>query len=132
MSDKILVVTPPDDTLINGIRILHVELNEEQSMIVSSALMNSNTQHTVVNYVWKMGDSVEWLMDKVIKSDFILFNADRPNNGATELIIGYIAAQPNSYYFGTLRDLNLVNKSVIYNSDQIINILENHTNKNAR
>jgi hypothetical protein len=132
MSDKILVVTPPDDTLINGIRILHVELNEEQSMIVSSALMNSNTQHTVVNYVWKMGDSVEWLLDKVIKSDFILFNADSPNNGATELIIGYIAAQPNSYYFGNLRDLNLVNKSVIYNSDQIINILENHTNKNAR
>jgi hypothetical protein len=132
MSDKILVVTPPDDTLINGVRILHVELNEEQSMIVSSALMNSNTQHTVVNYVWKMGDSVEWLMDKVIKSDFILFNADSPNNGATELIIGYIAAQPNSYYFGNLRDLNLVNKSVIYNSDQIINILENHTNKNAR
>jgi hypothetical protein len=132
MSDKILIVTPPDDTLINGVRILHVELNEEQSMIVSSALMNSNTQHTVVNYVWKMGDSVEWLMDKVIKSDFILFNADTPNNGATELIIGYIAAQPNSYYFGNLRDLNLVNKSVIYNSDQIINILENHTNKNAR
>ena len=132
MSDKILVVTPPDDTLINGIRILHAELNEEQSMIVSSALMNSNTQHTVVNYVWKMGDSVEWLLDKVIKSDFILFNADSPNNGATELIIGYIAAQPNSYYFGNLRDLNLVNKSVIYNSDQIINILENHTNKNAR
>jgi hypothetical protein len=132
MSDKILVVTPPDDTVINGVRILHVELNEEQSMIVSSALMNSNTQHTVVNYVWKMGDSVEWLMDKVIKSDFILFNADSPNNGATELIIGYIAAQPNSYYFGNLRDLNLVNKSVIYNSDQIINILENHTNKNAR
>ena len=132
MSDKILVVTQPDDTLINGIRILHVELNEEQSMIVSSALMNSNTQHTVVNYVWKMGDSVEWLLDKVIKSDFILFNADSPNNGATDLIIGYIAAQPNSYYFGNLRDLNLVNKSVIYNSDQIINILENHTNKNAR
>ena len=132
MSDKILVVTPPDDTLINGVRILHVELNEEQSMIVSSALMNSNTQHTVINYVWKMGDSVEWLLDKVIKSDFILFNADSPNNGATELIIGYIAAQPNSYYFGNLRDLNLVNKSVIYNSDQIINILENHTNKNAR
>ena len=101
-------------------------------MIVSSALMNSNTQHTVVNYVWKIGDSVEWLLDKVIKSDFILFNADSPNNGATELIIGYIAAQPNSYYFGNLRDLNLVNKSVIYNSDQIINILENHTNKNAR
>jgi hypothetical protein len=132
MSDKILVVTPPDDTLLNGIRILHVELTEEQSQIASSALINSNTQHTVVNYVWKMGDSVEWLLDKITKSNFILFNADITNNGATELIIGYIAAQPNSYYFGTLRDLNLVNNSVIYNADQIINLLENHTNKNAR
>jgi hypothetical protein len=129
MSDKILVVTPPDDTLLNGIRILHVELNEEQSQIASSALINSNTQHTIINYVWKMSDSVEWLLDKITKSNFILFNAD---SGANDLIIGYIAAQPNSYYFGTLRDLNLVNNSVIYNSDQIINILENHTNKNAR
>jgi hypothetical protein len=131
MSDKILVVTPPDDTLLNGIRILHVELTEEHSQIVSTALLNSNIQHTVINYVWKMGDSVAWLMDKIVKSDFILFNADTPNS-ATELIIGYAAAQPNSYYFGTLRDLNLVNNSVIYNSDQIINLLENHTNKNAR
>jgi hypothetical protein len=129
MSDKILVVTPPDDTLLNGIRILHVELNEEQSQIASSALINSNTQHTIINYVWKMSDSVEWLLDKIPKSNFILFNAD---SGANDLIIGYIAAQPNSYYFGTLRDLNLVNNSVIYNADQIINILENHTNKNAR
>jgi hypothetical protein len=129
MSDKILIVTPPDDTLLNGIRILHVELNEEQSQIASSALINSNTQHTIINYVWKMSDSVEWLLDKITKSNFILFNAD---SGANDLIIGYIAAQPNSYYFGTLRDLNLVNNSVIYNSDQIINILENHTNKNAR
>jgi hypothetical protein len=129
MSDKILVVTPPDDTLLNGIRILHVELTEEQSQIASSALINSNTQHTVVNYVWKMGDSVEWLIDKITKSNFILFNA---NSDANDLIIGYIAAQPNSYYFGTLRDLNLVNNSVIYNADQIINLLENHTNKNAR
>ena len=129
MSDKILVVTPPDDTLLNGIRILHVELTEEQSQIASSALINSNTQHTVVNYVWKMSDSVEWLIDKITKSNFILFNA---NSDANDLIIGYIAAQPNSYYFGTLRDLNLVNNSVIYNADQIINLLENHTNKNAR
>jgi len=129
MSDKILIVTPPDDTLLNGIRILHVELNEEQSQIASSALINSNTQHTIINYVWKMSDSVEWLIDKITKSNFILFNA---NSDANDLIIGYIAAQPNSYYFGTLRDLNLVNNSVIYNADQIINLLENHTNKNAR
>jgi len=39
MSDRILVVTPPDDTLLQGIRIVHVELTEEHSSIVSNALM---------------------------------------------------------------------------------------------
>jgi len=129
MSDKIIVVTPPDDTLLDGIRILHVGLTESQSQIVSSALMNSTIQNTIVNYVWKMGDSVAWLLDKIVKCDFIIFNADVPNNGAIELILGYISAQPNSYYFGTLRDLHLANNRVIFNSDDINNLLESITRK---
>ena len=129
MTDKIIVVTPPDDTLLDGIRILHVELTEEQSQIVSSALINSDIQNNIVNYVWKMGDPVTWLIDKLVKCDFILFNADVPHNGAVELIIGYIAAQPNSYYFGILRDLHLANNRVIFNSDDINNLLESITRK---
>jgi hypothetical protein len=124
MTDKILVITPPDDTVLQGIRITHVQLTEEQSSIVSTALLECNLPHTIINYVWKMGNSVEWLLDKIAKSDLVIFNAHSPNNGAIELIIGWTAAQPQSYYFGTLRDLHLANDRVIYTSDDILTLLE--------
>jgi hypothetical protein len=124
MTDKILVITSPDDTLLDGIRILHVSLNEEHSQIVSSALMNFKESAVIINYVWKMGDPVSWLLDKQLKSDIIIFNAHPVIDGAHELIIGYIAAQSKSYYFGTLRDLHLANDRVIYTSDDILTLLE--------
>jgi hypothetical protein len=124
MSDKILVVTSPDDTLLDGIRVLHVELTAEQRHVVSTAMLNTNTPHNIINYVWKMGDPITWLLDKHSKCDVILFNADVPNNGAIELIIGYIAAQPQAYYFGTLRDLHLANDRAIYNTDDVVSLLE--------
>jgi len=124
MTDKILVVTPPDDILLDGIRITHVGLTEEQSQIISSALMQTTLPHTIINYVWKMGDPVEWLLDKIPKSNLIIFNSDTEINGAIELILGWVAAQPQSYYFGILRDLHLANNRVIYNSDDILNLLE--------
>jgi hypothetical protein len=124
VSDKILVVTAPDDSPIDGIRILLVELNGEQSQFVSNALLTSDTKYSIITYAWKMGDSIEWLLDKKIKSDIIIFNAGAQANGAIELIIGYIAAHPNSYYFGTLRDLHLVNDRAIYNTNDILSLLE--------
>jgi len=131
MSDRILIVTPPDDTLLDGIRILHVELDEQQTQIVSDALMQTNTDHTIINYVWKMGDPIAWLLDKQTKCDFILFNAGVQNNGGVEMVIGYIAAQHKSYYFGTLRDLHLANNRAIYNTDDVLNLMEKATNKNG-
>jgi hypothetical protein len=125
MTDKILVVTAPDDTPIDGIRVLLVELNEEQSQIVSNALLTSTSKYDIITYAWKMGDSVSWLIDKKTKSDIIIFNADATPNGAIELIIGYIAAQPNSYYFGNLKSLSEANDSAIYTTDHILQILEN-------
>lgn len=124
MTDRILIVTPPDDTLLDGIRILHVELTEEQNQIVSEALLNSESRHTIINYVWRMGNSVEWLLDKIPKSDLILFNANPINNGATEILIGWTAAQPQSYYFGILKDLHLANNRAIYSVEDVLNLLE--------
>ena len=124
MSDKVIVVTPPDDILLQGIRITHIELTEEQSSIVSNALLRTEIPHTIINYVWKMGDRVDWLLDKIAKSDIVLFNADGPADPGKEIIIGWTAAQPQSYYFGTLRDLHLANDRVLYNSDDILNLLE--------
>ena len=128
MSDRILVVTPPDDTLLQGIRIIHVELTEEHSSIVSNALMQTMLPHTIINYVWKIGDPIQWLMDKIDKGDLIIFNAEPVNNGAMELIIGWVAAQPRSYYFGNLKDLHMVNDRAIYSVEEILTLLEKVSN----
>ena len=124
MSDKILIVTSPDDTLLQGIRITHVQLTEEQSSIVSAALLSSTLPHNLINYVWKMGDKVDWLLDKISKSDIVIFNADNPSNGAIEIIIGWTAAQHNSYYFGRLKDLHMANDRAIYCVEDISTLLE--------
>ena len=124
MTDKILIVTDPDDTLLQGIRILHVELTEEQSSIVSSALLNCTLPHTIINYVWKIGNPVDYLLDKITKSDLVIFNASVPNNGAIELLIGWTAAQHNSYYFGTLKDLHRANDRAIYSVEDVLILLE--------
>lgn len=128
MTDRILVVTSPDDTLLDGIRITHLALTEEQSSIVSSALLNYDHPNALINYVWKIGDKVDWLIDKVAKSHLVVFNAD---SESIELILGWISAQPQSYYFGTLRDLHLVNNRVIYTSNDILNLLEKVTKKHG-
>lgn len=124
MSDKIVLVTPPDDVLLDGIRIAHVYLTEEQSSIVSAALLNTTIPHTIINYVWKMGDRVDWLLDKVAKCHIILFNADSPSDSSLDMILGWTAAQPQSYYFGKLKDLHLANDRVIYTNEDIRNLLE--------
>ncbi len=121
MTDKILVVTPPDDTSLQGIRITHVHLTEEQSAVVSNALLQTKLPHNIINYVWKSGDPVDWLLDKIIKSDLVIFNAEAD---IIELLIGWVSAQPTAYYFGNLRDLHIANDHVLYNSDDILNLLE--------
>jgi hypothetical protein len=132
MTDKILIVTDPDDTLLQGIRVLHVQLSEEQSSIVSNALLQTTLPHTIINYVWKIGDRVDWLLDKISKCDIILFNADCPPNGAIELIIGWVAAQHNSYYFGILKDLHMANNRAIYSVEDISILLEKIARQNEQ
>lgn len=124
MSDKILVVTSPDDTLLQGIRITHVQLTNEQSNIVSTALLQTTFPHNVINYVWKIGEPVSWLLDKIIKSDLVIFNADSEN----DVIIGWTAAQHNSYYFGNLKDLHIANDRAIYSVEDILSLLEKIAN----
>ena len=121
MTDKILIVTSPDDVTLDGIRILAVNLTQEQGQIVSSALLQfDNFNVTITNYVWKTGNDTSWLIDKKFKSDVIIFNADDTNS----TIVGYMAAQAKSYYFGTLKDLHLANNRTIYSADDILLLLE--------
>jgi hypothetical protein len=79
-----------------------------------------------------MGNPVSYLLDKITKSDIIIFNANVQNNGAIELLIGWTAAQHNSYYFGSLRDLHVANDRVLYTSDDILNLLERVAKKHGQ
>jgi predicted DNA binding protein len=121
MSNKVLLVTPPDDVLLDGIRILLVDLVPEQQQIISDALTQLVSIPNIILYVWNSTNDINWLLDKKSKSDAIIFNADSEN----DVIIGYMAAQSNSHYFGTLKILSMVNNSTIYNIDQVSTILEN-------
>jgi hypothetical protein len=125
MTDKIIVVTPPDDILLDGPRLLLVNLNQEQLQAVSTAVMTLDIEnHTVITFVWKLGDSVEWMLNTKLKSKIIIFNADMLGNESGDLINGYLLAQGNSYYFGNLKDLHMANNRVLYNSDDVKILLE--------
>lgn len=120
MTDKVLIVTPPDDILIDGFRLLLVDLNNDQTKIISDCLLNISSKSTVITYLWTTNDNTNWLLDKKIRSDLIIFNANSQN----ELIVGYIAAQKNSHYFGTLKTLAMANAKAIYASEDCESLLK--------
>lgn len=120
MSDKIILVTNPDEVFLDGLRILCIDLNSDQASILTSALKVLENQQDIIVYVWKLGDSIEWLIDKKHKSSLIFFNAESEN----QTIVGYMTAQNNSYYFGNLRDIKLVNNCVVFDVLDCKNILE--------
>lgn len=119
MTDKILIVTAPDDCLLDGKRILVVNLTADQKQIISDTLRQIDTEKHVIVYVWNDVEDVKWMLDKKHKCQLIMFNADSENH----IISGYLAAQSNSYYFGSLKTLSSVNNSAIYNVDQCIDII---------
>lgn len=121
MSDKVLIVTPPDDIQRDGVRVLLVDLTPDQMKILSDATIQVSGLELPNTIIYMcQSDDTDWLLDKKFKSDLIIFNADSDN----DLIIGYLAAQHNSYYFGILKNLNAINRSAIYNTDQAIELLE--------
>lgn len=119
MIDKILIVTAPDDSLLDGKRILAVNLSIDQKQFISDALNQAENSKNIIVYIWNDLENLEWMLDKKQKSDLIIFNADSPN----DLITGYMAAQPNSYYFGSLKSLQAVNNSAINNIDQCVDLI---------
>ena len=121
MSDKVIIVTPPDDIQVDGLRILLVDLTPDQTNVISQSLTRLETIPTTITYVWNTSNDISWLLDKKHKSFLIFFNADSENDA----IIGYMAAQVNSYYFGNLKSLSLANQNAIYDTEQIFNLMEN-------
>jgi hypothetical protein len=119
MTNKIVLVTSPDDVVEMGQRISVVDLDIEQSDELSQALKMLELPDTVIVYRWTIGDNVDWLIDKIYKSNAVIFNADSLN----QTLVGFLAAQKNSAYFNNLPSLNNVNKSMLYNRDQCLTFL---------
>lgn len=120
MSDKVIIVTSPDDILIDGLRILLVDLTPDQTQVISTALSQFETIPTIVTYV-SSTDDINWCIDKKQKSSLIIFNADSEN----QTLAGYMAAQRNSHYFGNLKSLSIINNSALHTTEQIYNLLGN-------
>lgn len=113
MTEKVLIVTPPDDVSIDGFRLLLVDLDADQTKTISDSLLKISSNTTIITYLWTSNDNSNWLLDKKLKSNLIIFNANSQN----DLIIGYMSAQKNSHYFGTLKTLAAVNSKAIYASE---------------
>jgi hypothetical protein len=128
MSDKILLITEPDDSFLEGVRIFLYNLDPEQYGIFSLALLNFDSVPSTIVYNSNNSTNIQWLIDKLLKSDLIIFNANSEN----QQLVGYLCSKPNSYYFGELRDLSLVNNSVIFDVHQLKEILERRFNKNGK
>lgn len=128
MTNRVLVVTHPDDVSDDGVRLLLVDLTQDQLQTVSDVLTQLATDAAVITYIWTPSISTDWLLDKKHKSHWIIYNAE--SNDQT--VVGYLAAQRNSSYFGTLRSLKGVNKSTILSVDQCRTIIETAVGKHEQ
>lgn len=121
IGNKLILVTPPDDIDYDGLRILLVGIQQERTNLISSALTQLPSIPNTVLYMWTAGNDISWLLDKKRKSDLIIFDVD---NLPGELV-GYLVAQTNSYYFGHIRELGIINNNSILDVSQCYELLEN-------
>lgn len=115
MTNKITMVTDPDDSQASAMRITLVSLSIEQENLVSAVLQNSELSCDIILYIWQYGNSVNWLLDKRTKSDLVIFNADMYN----QIVCGFLSAFKNSYYFGTIKDIDIYNSNCLQSKEDI-------------
>ena len=125
MTDRVLLVSAPDDIIDEGLRILLIDLTSDQSDIVSRSLLQSDADIQTIVYTWTNGEDLNWLFDKSLKSTIIIFNAESEN----QTLAGYFAGKPNSYYFGNLKSLGMIKKTAIYDVYQCSELLKRNFEK---
>lgn len=118
IDQSIIIVTPPDDITLDAIRILGVNLDHNHTNILSDGLKELDFSDPILIYLWKQGDNFDWLVDKKIKSDIIIFNAD-----INDSLTGYLAGQKKSFYFGNLKYLHKFNNRCLYNKYDFMQII---------
>ena len=120
MTSKITLITPPDDIGTDGSRILIYDLTTNQSQLVSTCLGKINSANQIILYVANGKDDTKWIVDKKQKCSIIITNAESED----QTMVGYLAAQKNSYYFGKLRSVSSANPYEITSIEQLKKIME--------
>jgi len=67
-----------------------------------------------------MTDDPSWIVDKKQKSSIIILNAESED----QTMVGYLASNFNSYYFGVLRSIGEINTSEIFSIENIEQLME--------
>lgn len=124
MANNIIVVTPPDDILSEAKRILLFDPTLAQTQLISQSLNDLDLNTTVIFYIWRFGDDLNWLLDKFLKYDVAILNAETQEQG----LLGYLFAKQHTYYLGQIRSLDKIKKSAIYDIDHLNNILKERMN----
>ena len=124
MSERVIVVTPPDDVLVEAKRILLFDPTVDQTQMISQCLSDIELINTVVFYIWRTGDDLNWLLDKALKYDLLILNADT----SEQSMLGYLFSKPNSYYLGNIRSLSQLKNNQIYDADHLNTILKERLN----
>ena len=101
----------------DGTRILAYDLTATQNNTVSQALRE--VENDVIVYIAKSTDDPKWVLDKRQKCSILIFNAESEN----QTMVGYFAAQPNSYYLGNLMSLKDVNIRELNSIESIIKLI---------
>ena len=128
VNKKLTLVTPPDDILVDAVRILVFDLAQTHTKLISSVLYNMQEIENTVIYVCNGQDDTAWILDKKQKCSIIIYNAESEN----QTMVGYLAAQPNSHYFGELRSLGAINNNKIIPKEQIEIIMEDQYKTHAK
>jgi hypothetical protein len=128
MNNKVTLVTYPDDVAHDGIRILGFDLQPHQTQLISDSFNSLDQIPHLVVYLANGQDDSKWIIDKKHKCSIILINAESQD----QTMVGYLAAQGNSHYFGTLRSISCANRSVIDDKHQLTTVLEELITNNAK
>jgi len=117
-NNSICLVTAPDDVLYKAKRLLLVDLTIDQQNFVSDVLRETASNFVV--YVWNVGDDIEWLLDKQLKSDVVLVNLQ----STEQLVVGYFLGYKKTFYFGDSKKVQKFSANAIYSTEQLLNIIE--------
>lgn len=119
MSDKILVITEPDDYFDDAIRLLFVDLDSNQTKMFTKPLLDIPTEKSIVCYYWALDTSMTWLLDKLAKSHLIFFN----NDSSHRELVGFLTANSKAYGLGNNRFLGkFINRNIV-DSDEIKSLI---------